>query len=118
MRLQSQAYKKTKVAEYWAAVERKLLEEFVDVSRQNDKIDSKVEELPIQQPECSNKIPNGKATKMSSGSKSSKSSKGINIGTLKEIQVHLTPTLVDNSLVRGQIVQVKNESKNFLFKLK
>ena len=104
LRLQSQAYKKSKVIEYWAAVEKKL-EEFVDVTQQNDKNEIKAKDALFEKNAelINNKIASNKG---SNGLKNGKSSKGINIGTLKEIQSHLTPSLIDTNLVHGQIVQV------------
>lgn len=104
LRLQSQAAKKLKIkaAEYQAAAEKKA-----DKLEENQPDSNEQLSYSETRNRGSEKTSGLKhVNKLSNGMKSGRSSKGINVGGLTEIQTHLTPAVVDTSCVRGQIVQV------------
>ncbi|KAK0180736.1 hypothetical protein PV327_003090 [Microctonus hyperodae] len=114
LRLQTQAQKKSKLLELQGIVEKDIdnsnknnsqsieVRSNFDNDYNEDLLDKNVSTLKKMVVQTINQ----KKSNCSKELKYHKSSRDINLGDLEETQTHLKPSLVDTSLVNGQIVQI------------
>ncbi|XP_012265195.2 uncharacterized protein LOC105691366 isoform X1 [Athalia rosae] len=117
LRLQAQAQKKARVLQQQIALEKitkdsESTDKYDEIAQDNnttvqfEKKDAQVDDIQSTNSVSNNGPLHARQTTTNVKLPKSPSFRGINVGMIEEAQTHLQPSLVDTSLVHGQIIQI------------